>query len=249
MCWYNAQGAMADSQPVSSFGRNSLLTNSGLGSQEGTDPKMNAVTTSSSEHEALQDALLSRATKLRNAIERKIPARLRAVISPDDILQEVWISAFGRRSAPRVEDIESFDAWLMAIADRRLVEAMRSLTRAKRGGRGGVIRNADLRAKSFIDLFELAAAKTATPSSEAAVSEAVTVVRIALADMPDSNRQALIHYYIEGRSREQVADLMGRTRGTVNCLLFRGLQLLKHRMGHANRFFSDAPSDDGPEPA
>lgn len=249
MCWYNAQGVMAESQSDSSFGRNAFLTNSGHGNSEGSDPTMSAVTTSSGEHEALQDALLARATTLRSAIERKIPPRLRGVISPDDILQDVWISAFGRRSAPRAEDIESFDAWLTAIADRRLVEAMRSLTRVKRGGREGAIRNADLRVKSFIDLFELAAAKTVTPSSEAAVTEAATVVRIAMAGMPDSNRQALFHYYIEGCSREQVASLMGRTPGAVNGLLFRGLQLLKQRMGHASRFFSDAPSDTGSEPA
>lgn len=195
--------------------------------------------------EDLQEVLLSRAPLLRQAIEKKIPLRLRTAISPDDVLQEVWITAFGQQQSLTDNRPESVDAWLLSMADRRLIDAMRAATRVKRGDRNAAALNVDLRARSFVTLFELARARNRTPSREAAATEAVTAVRIALASMPDSNRRALWLHYIEGRSRKQVATLMGRTPSAVNGLLFRGLQLLRDRMGHARRFFSDAVSDDG----
>ena len=207
---------------------------------------MNAGGVTCSPRETLQDALLSKAPMLREAIKKRIPPRLRAVISPDDILQEVGIGVVGS-AAPGLDDVEHFDAWLLTIAERRLLDAIKLVTRLKRGGHGGVLRLANpmITMKSFIGLFELAAAKTITPSSEVAVSEAVTAVRIALAAIPDSSRRALWLCYIEGRSREQIATIMGRSPCAVNALLFRGLQLLKHYLGPARRFFSDAPSSDG----
>jgi len=195
--------------------------------------------------DSLQEALLSRAPLLRQAIEKKIPTRLRNSISPDDILQEVWINAFSQQPSLLDSAPDSLDAWLVSMADRRLVDAMRAATRVKRGDGNPAALAADLRMRSFVTLFELARARNRTPSREAAATEAVTAVRIALASMPDSNRRALWLHYIEGRSRKQIATLMGRSEGAVSGLLFRGLQLLRDRMGHARRFFSDAISDDG----
>lgn len=192
----------------------------------------------------LGEALLVRARKLRQAIERKIPARFRTVISADDVLQQVWINALAYHRSPNFAVPKSLDAWLQSIAEHALIDFIKSATRVKRGGQEAARPLNDFNARSFITLAELAVARNRTPSRDAASVEAVTAVRLALASMPESNRRALCLHYVEGHTRQEIAQLMGRTPCAVNNLLFRGLQNLRDRLGDAQRFFSDARSCD-----
>lgn len=183
------------------------------------------------------------ASTVRAYIKRHIPTKLNRDITPDDVLQETWTSAFQGLSGFRPEGPNAMERWLTTIAQRRLVDAIKRAASAKRGG-GRRIEHAIDEVSSLLDLFGQVASPDRTPSSKAAVAEAVDAVRIALASLPPARRQALWMRYIEGRSRDTIASSMGRTSAAVNGLLFHGLEQLQERLGSAGRYLSDAASSD-----
>ena len=84
--------------------------------------------------ESLRGALVERIPALRSYVEEKIPERLRATISPDDVLQEVWLSANRTLATFRPDGPHAFDRWLLRIVNNRLLDALRAARTVKRGG-------------------------------------------------------------------------------------------------------------------
>lgn len=190
----------------------------------------------------LQQALTARAARLRHWLAEKIPSYLQAVISVEDVLQEIWIAAFRSLPTFRQDRHDALDRWLTCIAQRITINGIKAATRLKRGGRQVFARPALNRASSLADLFANVASPGRTPSGEAAVAEAVDAVQIALASLPAARRQAIWMRYIEGQSCDAIARVMHRTKGAVNSLLFHGLNQLQVRLGKAENFLSSASS-------
>ena len=193
------------------------------------------------EHQLLR-ILKARAPRLRRYLAMKTPVELQHVISAEDVLQEVWIAAIRGLPGFRPEGKDAVDRWLTCIAQRVMINTVKAAGRFKRGGRHTFVRRDPDRASSLADLFACVASPGRTPSSEAAVTEAVDAVQIALASLPPARRQAIWMRYIEGQSQEAIAKAMKRTPGAVNGLLFHGLRQLQERLGDAGKFLSDAPS-------
>ncbi len=185
----------------------------------------------------------SHARVLRAYIERHIPTELKRAIAPEDVLQDTWTSAFKNLASFHADGPNAMERWLTAIAQRRVVDTIKRAARLKRGG-GKRLEHAEDRASSLLDLFGNVASPDRTPSSEAAVAEAVDAVQIAVASLPPARRQAIWMRYIEGQSRDAIARAMDRTPAAVNGLLFHGLQQLSERMGSAGRYLSDAASSE-----
>ena len=189
-------------------------------------------------------ALKARAPRLRRYLAMKTPTELQHMISAEDVLQEVWIAAFRSLPGFRPQGKDAVDRWLTCIAQRAMINAVKAAGRIKRGGRHRhVHRNPD-RASSLADLFARVASPGRTPSSEAAVTEAVDAVQVALASLPPARRQAVRMRYIEGQPPETIARVMKRTPGAINGLLFHGLRQLQERLGDAGKFLSDSPSSE-----
>jgi RNA polymerase sigma-70 factor (ECF subfamily) len=172
---------------------------------------------------------------LRGYVEDHVPRELRAVIAPDDILQEVWIAA--SKGISSLRSPHSVGSWLRRIAERELVDALRIARSRKRGG-GHTYRPGDADRSSFVGPLGRVAAAQRTPSSEDAAREATEAVKEALAGLPPQQRRAVELYHIKGLSRDEVAMLMRRSGSAVNSLLYRGLRVLKNALGSAERFFS-----------
>jgi len=194
----------------------------------------------------LQQVLTKRAPRLRHWLAAKIPPHLRAIVSVEDVLQEVWIAAFRGLPTFRSDGPDALDRWLTCIAQRITINAIKTANRLKRGGRQGHVRQAPNLASSLADLFANVASPGRTPSGEAAVAEAVDAVQVALASLPEARRQAIWLRYIEGRSCDSIAQRMNRTKGAVNSLLFHGLNQLHLRLGEAKKFLSSAASSTAP---
>ncbi len=172
----------------------------------------------------------------------KTPIELQHVISAEDVLQEVWIAAFRGLPGFRPQGEDAVDRWLTRIAQRAMINAVKAWGRVKRGGRRRQVHRDPDRASSLADLFARVASPGRTPSSEAAVTEAVDAVQVALASLPPARREAIWMRYIEGQLPEAIAKTMNKTPGAVNGLLFHGLRQLQERLGDAGKFLSDAPS-------
>ena len=187
----------------------------------------------------LQAKLEERAGRLHKYISSKIPAGVRRVIAPEDILQEVWLAAFKGIAGFTADGPDAFDRWLVVIAHRELGDAIRNARRLRRGGGHQTLANAQRCTSSYIDLFARATADQRTPSSEDAAREAAHAVQIALCSLPDDYQNAVRLRYLEDQSPEEIAATMGRTHPAVRGLLYRGLRMLRARLEPVGRFFSD----------
>jgi RNA polymerase sigma-70 factor (ECF subfamily) len=195
---------------------------------------------SSADDVALQLQLMRRADSLYRYVHSKIPTKFRAAIAVEDVLQEVWIAAHRRFSGFNPARPDALDRWLMGITHHKLIDALKTAGRLKRGGGARIVRAAHDRRTSLCDLFARVASPGRTPSRDAAASEAAHAVQIALSRLPEDRRRAIRMRYIEGRSRPEIARQMRKSEAAVNGLIFRGLQDLRAHLGNATRFFSDA---------
>ena len=60
--------------------------------------------------------------------------------------------------------------------------------------------------------------------------EQVSLLARALAQLPDDQRLAVEQHHLRGVALAEVAASMGRTRGAVASLIFRGLQAIRRIM-------------------
>lgn len=183
-------------------------------------------------------ALADHAEFLRCYITRKIPRQLRSLLSTEDVLQEVWISAFRGIAGFKPNGPDAFSRWLMTIAERRLVDKIREARALRRGGGRLPFQEADAHQSSLVALYTCAVAGQRTPSREASAKEMSRAVRMAIAALPNDQRQVVQMRHIEGLSVAEIAVAVKRTKSSVHGLLHRGLCRLGEELGDASRFLS-----------
>lgn len=186
----------------------------------------------------LQVRLLHQAAHLRRYVEERIPENLRPKFGADDVLQETWIAAFRNIESFRPDGPESFDRWLNRIARNKLIDCIKRASRLKRG-RLFRANEPRCRQSSYLDLWASIAGEERTPSSLNAAREAQVAMTMAIASLPDVQRQAITLFHIEGRSQQETAKILEKSHEAVHGILYRARLTLRERVGTANRFFSD----------
>lgn len=192
----------------------------------------------------VQALLMPRAESVHGFVKRRIPAGLAAEIAPDDVLQEVWMAVFHGGhlgEVVRLDAIGDLDTWLLTVARRKLVDAIKKARCVQRGGgkrinryrRGG-------KTNSHWDLLSLMAAQQRTPSSEEAAMEAASAIQNALSSLPEDYREVITLHHLEGLPQGDVAIIMQRSRPAVRGLLRRGMCALRQQMGASSQFFSES---------
>lgn len=186
---------------------------------------------------SLSELLAAHHDRLVRDIAARMPAGLRGAVAADDIAQETYVVAFRRIRDFHLTPGATFFDWLAGIAANTLRAAERNRRAKKRGG-GGVNVAAEAAGASTVNLLELLARHSRTPSRSVADVEAIRAVQSALARVPDANRTALQLRYIDGLPVAEIAARMGRTEGAVHQLCHRGLRALGAELGDVERFFS-----------
>lgn len=188
---------------------------------------------------ALQQLLLADYGRLADSLRPRIPAALQAVIDVKDILQMTFIHVFRDFSALREGDANAFYGWMRAIADTRLSDTIRAAMRKKRGGdRIDVQTTTPDASASFLNLLNQLSAHGRSPGSSAAAHEAVDALQVALASLPDDQRQAVWLHHIENLTLEEVVEKMKRTEPAIRGLLHRGKKALRQSLGKSSAWFS-----------
>jgi RNA polymerase sigma-70 factor (ECF subfamily) len=121
----------------------------------------------------------------------------------DDILQEVFISAF--RNLHSLRDTNAVGAWLAMIARNRSTELIRS-------------------SKPNVELSEEIEAKGG-PKSEA--NEILSVIRT----LPLAYKETLVLRLVEGMTGSEIAEQTGLTPESVRVNLHRGMKMLREKLG------------------
>ena len=119
-----------------------------------------------------------------------------------DLVQETFAIALER--LPQLGDVAAFPGWLLAIARNRSIDHVRAQ-------------------KPTDELSDLPV--------EASRSAEVAQVLAALRALPDAYQETMILRLIEGLSGPEIAEQTGLSPGSVRVNLFRGMKLLRERLG------------------
>lgn len=155
-------------------------------------------------------------------------------IDAEDVLQETFTSAWQHHHKFSGGEIQLL-AWLKSIAKRKLIDRIRALEAAKRGGgraRIGV-GNGDSPSRMSIEL----PAQNRSPSSRAAAGEAAESVNQCLVRLPARDQVAIRMRYFEGESLESIGNKFDLSQQAVSMLLKRAILRLRKEMGGESQFF------------
>jgi len=186
----------------------------------------------------LQNRLMESEERVYNYVYGQIWDNLRPVIAVEDVLQEIWTAAFQRAADLREDMPNAFDRWIITIAKRKVIDALRHATAKRRGDPNVPLSPLET---SFLTLADHIAGKQPTPSRVISAHESIAALRIALTELSDDHRQVITLHHLEGRSHEEIGKIMNRTTDAINGLMYRALKELRNEMGRASRYFSDAP--------
>jgi RNA polymerase sigma-70 factor, ECF subfamily len=188
---------------------------------------------------ALERLLFANFSELERYVGPKIPDDVRQLVGTEDVLQEVLTQAFRdiRQFEHRTEG--GFLAWLKTIADHRVTDALKRVRRKKRGGNRHRVTAADVvNTSTMATLFDLICADSHLPDKSAARREAECALQVALAGLPEDQRDAIHANFLQGKDVEQIAIDMGRTPDAIRGLIHRGKKNLADAMGRSSRWLS-----------
>jgi len=158
-----------------------------------------------------------------SAMVFSLAARLVGPYEAEDVVQETFLRAY--RGLERFRGDSSLKTWLYAIALNRARARHGTLARL-RSLVAPAPKPADGDAWTVID----AADGAATPEEAAIERERRARLRVAVRELPDEFRAAVILRDLEGLSYEEVAEVLKVPIGTVRSRLARGRTLLKERL-------------------
>jgi len=181
--------------------------------------------------ELLAGFIESHRPQLMTYIQRSLGPELRQRLEPEDILQEVTVTAvssFDQFNQPgrvpfkllcQMCEQKIIDAHRFHFAGKRDAEKLRQLDG---GGGGGKSEHGGL--------IDWLAASITSPSKAFSRSERELRLQQAIAELTDVQREALQLRYVEGMSTKEVAERLGKSDGAVRVLLTRTVADLQGRL-------------------
>src|SRR5450755_3859308 len=148
----------------------------------------------------------------------KLDRKLRGKLDPSDVVQQTLLEAHQALESFRGDDSAAQAAWLRQILARNLANAVRDMTRAKRDVRKERSLQTDLDA-SASQLEGWLAADQSSPSQHAERHERALQLAEALAQLPDSQRDAVTLRHFQGLALAEIAEQLECTTAAVTGLL------------------------------
>jgi RNA polymerase sigma-70 factor (ECF subfamily) len=132
----------------------------------------------------------------------------------EDLLAETWLAA--AKELPRFQgDAEDFRAWLFTVARRRVADHYR-----RRHRRPSLVE---------LDPEALAPARDRPDESAIASLSAQSAIEALVHDLPSDQAEVVLLRVVADLSVEQVAEIVGRSPGSVRVLQHRALRRLETR--------------------
>jgi RNA polymerase sigma-70 factor (ECF subfamily) len=166
---------------------------------------------------------------LRFLARAHLDPRLQGKLDASDLVQQTFLQAHQALAQFRGSTEAELAAWLRQILARNLAHAVRDLGRDRRD----VARERSLEAAleaSSSRLEGWLASDQSSPSEVADRNEQLARLADALAELPDTQRDALVLHYWQDLSVGEIARGMGRTPAAVAGLIKRGLQRVRRHL-------------------
>jgi|JI10StandDraft_1071094.scaffolds.fasta_scaffold397248_2 RNA polymerase sigma-70 factor (ECF subfamily) len=144
----------------------------------------------------------------------------------DDVAQDVFVKVW--RSLPSFDARASFSTWIYAITRNAAISALRQRRQ-----------QVSLQDEIVLAEAETALAARAPEAQEERGAAEEERLATALANLPEKQRQVVTLFYLQGRSYDEVAEMLAMPLGTVKTLLHRARGQLAQAMGDAQ-----SPEDD-----
>lgn len=166
---------------------------------------------------------------IKRYVVPRIPKELQGRLSPEDIVQDVWILSSAGVERFKAETDDAFSRWIIRIAKNAFLDRIKSHSRGKRSGlyrhfQAGAART------SLRGLFELAASSERSPSLSARIQESVRLLDAALMTIAENRRTAIRMRYIDELPTETIATYMKCSPSAVRGLIAEGLKDLRKSM-------------------
>lgn len=174
---------------------------------------------------------------LHARISADIGAAWRSVLDADDVIQVTSLEAFLHIVSFKPTGMASFVAWINRIADNNLQDAIKGLCRDKRPNpRKRIQPGGD--DDSVTALLERIHADSQSPSRILRRKERESIIREAIARLPEEYRTVVTLMDLEGRSVGEVANEMGRSKGAVHMLRARALEQIRSLLPSASEILT-----------
>lgn len=121
----------------------------------------------------------------------------------DDLMQDVFVAALERLAS--LKDVSKVGGWLAMVARNRVIDSHRAKP----------------------NLAALPMPQPASQPPRAEVGQVLEVIR----SLPEAYREPLVLRLVEGMSGPEIAAQVGLTADSVRVNLFRGMKLLRERLG------------------
>ncbi len=171
---------------------------------------------------------------LKLLVATQLDSRLRARVSPSDIVQDTFFEAHRDFNQFRGQSTVEFVAWLRRIVVNNILRVVEQHVRTeKRDVRREVSIDEIGRRleQSTMRLETILVQPAESPSGCAVRNENEILLADALAKLPADYRDVLVLRHIEDLPFEEVARRMERSAGAVRMLWLRALKMLRETMG------------------
>jgi RNA polymerase sigma-70 factor, ECF subfamily len=181
---------------------------------------------------ANQSEVIARARDYLRVLARVgLDPRLRwSKVDESDVVQQSLLEAHRDWDQFRGTTGAERFAWLRQILARNLSNLLRDYTRAKRDVNRERVPDPAVEASS-VRLERWLAADLTTPGTAAVREEEAVRVALALSELPEQQREAVILRHWHGYSVAEIAAQLSTTPDAVTGLLYRGLKALRTRLG------------------
>lgn len=185
---------------------------------------------------AIGELLLPHVVYLSDFIAAKFPQLDRGVACVEDVVQETLTDAYRQIRGFDPHGEATLRTWLTTIAERRARDAIRAQQRIKRGGQHRRVEQAVGEESSMYDIVDMLSAPSHTASRSVARHEAVQAVQDAIDELPDHYRQAVQLHMLEGKTLDEVAEIMNRGPRAVQGLIDRAKKKLVAVLERLSRY-------------
>jgi RNA polymerase sigma-70 factor (ECF subfamily) len=187
---------------------------------------------------ALQSLLLIHYSEIEATIRQNLGSGLAAKVEVQDLMQDVLTAVYQEIGRYSTTEAGSFHAWLKRIATNRVVDAARKLRRVKRGGQALHLDIHRSTTESLDNLWDWVFSESNPPDRPARRREEREAIQVCLARLQNDQREAVIAFYFEQLSTDEIAERMNRSAGAVRELLRRARANLAKDLGTASKWLS-----------
>lgn len=164
-------------------------------------------------------------------IERAMGPLLKDHCTPEDVWQETLALAWRDGAQHSWTGARAYRAWLITIANNRIKDLVRTLSREKRGAGERTLLFSGIAVDEARSLSALLPAGSTTPSRIASAGEQARIMREALAQLPPELGDVVRLHLFEERTMEEAARELGITIDAAWYRFRKGAELYARSLG------------------